>query len=225
MCQKVEGFDYIALSDPNPSKKFHRVGWIKFKPGTDMKSAFEQLDNQKVDEFVFHLAMNRKNASQSHKRRIAPEITNTTDRLHKDLEQAKEVAIAFEAELGEDAQEGLKAVEARALYLINHSINDNVDSEETDPERVNLKKNLDLIITYLKHVHMYCYYCALECDSVEELMRKCPDDHCRTTSKTELPNDAKLAAKAERQSKGEKKKTKWGSMLILFYSCSMGQKL
>ncbi|RCH81258.1 hypothetical protein CU098_006009, partial [Rhizopus stolonifer] len=65
MCSKVEGFDYLALSEPSPNKKFHRIGWINFKPGTDIKKAFEQLDNQKVDDFLFHLAMNRKNTPQN----------------------------------------------------------------------------------------------------------------------------------------------------------------
>lgn len=48
MCEQVEGFDYLALSEPTPAKKFHRLGWINFKEGTDIKSAFDKLDNQKV---------------------------------------------------------------------------------------------------------------------------------------------------------------------------------
>jgi L-ribulose-5-phosphate 3-epimerase UlaE len=48
MCEQVEGFDYLALSEPTPAKKFHRLGWINFKEGTDIKAAFDKLDNQKV---------------------------------------------------------------------------------------------------------------------------------------------------------------------------------
>ncbi|KAI9469006.1 MAG: hypothetical protein EXX96DRAFT_590070 [Benjaminiella poitrasii] len=207
-CSKVEGFDYLALSEPSPNKKFHRIGWITFKEGTDMKKTFEQLDNQKVDDFVFHLAMNRKNTSQTRSPRTAPEISNTLERLQKDLEQAKELALAFESMLGDDTAEGLKAIEARAGEVSNKhksSLEENNEDKETeeteDIERWNLKKMLDMTIAYLRRVHMYCYYCALECDSSEELTRRCCDPHCRVLSiqKTEEANvDPKQAAKSER---------------------------
>ncbi|KAI7904590.1 uncharacterized protein BX663DRAFT_502898 [Cokeromyces recurvatus] len=194
-CSKVEGFDYLALSEPSPNKKFHRIGWITFKEGTDMKKTFEQLDNQKVDDFVFHLAMNRKNAVQTRNPRNAPEIANTTERIQKDVEQAKELALALESILGEDTPEGLKAVEARTEKVISEH------KDEKEEENWKLKKSLDMIIAYLRRVHMYCYYCALECDSSEELTRKCCDPHCRilSTQKSEESNtDPKQIAKAER---------------------------
>lgn len=219
MCSKVEGFDYLALSEPGPNKKFHRIGWINFKEGTDMKSAFEQLDNQKVDDFVFHLAMNRKNLPQTRAPRIAPDITNATDRLQKDLEQAKELALALESVLGEDTPEGLKAVESRTQHVINMRVKPEPtvklegseedgklaeeDTEGNADERWNLKKALDMIIAYLRRVHMYCYYCGLECDSSEELARKCCDPHCRTVSSAVIdePTDPKQSAKNERGGK------------------------
>ncbi|CAO0798763.1 unnamed protein product [Mucor circinelloides] len=212
MCKKIEGFDYLSLSEPGPNKKFHRIGWINFKEGTDMKKVFELMDNQKVDDFVFHLAMNRKNMPQTRSPRIAPDVTNTTERLQKDLDQAKEVALALESMLGEDTQEGLKAVEARAQKVISEhkpeeskeragGSEDGKVEEEESVDRWNLKKSLDMIIAYLRRVHMYCYYCALECDSAEELSRKCCDPHCRTitsATSTEEPVDPKQAAKTER---------------------------
>lgn len=47
-CKQVEGFDYIALGEPNPSKKFHRIGWVVFKPDADMEAAVEKLCESKV---------------------------------------------------------------------------------------------------------------------------------------------------------------------------------
>ncbi|KAI8884137.1 hypothetical protein K501DRAFT_248302 [Backusella circina FSU 941] len=216
MCSKVEGFDYLALSEPGPNKKFHRIGWISFKSGTDMKKAFDQLDNQKVDDFLFHLAMNRKNMQQNRAPRIAPDISNSTERLQKDLEQAKELANAMEANiLGEDVSGGgLKSVEARSQQVIEQhvpeeeEVSDNKNEEKSEDgkvddgestERWNLKKRLDMIIAYLRHVHMYCYYCGLECDSIEELNRKCFEPHCRTiASGTDESTDPKQVAKNER---------------------------
>lgn len=220
MCKKVEGFDYLSLSEPGPNKKFHRIGWISFKEGTDIKKAFETLDNQKVDDFVFHLAMNRKNVIQARVPRIAPDITNTTERLQKDLDQAKELALALEAVLGDDIEDGLKAVEARAQKVIsehvvkptntegeeaNKSEDGKVDEKEESADRWNLKKNLDMIIIYLRRVHMYCYYCGLESDSQEELNKKCCEPHCRAIASAVVDEaaaaDPKQAAKSERGGK------------------------
>ncbi|GAA5807692.1 hypothetical protein MFLAVUS_001066 [Mucor flavus] len=215
MCSKVEGFDYLALSEPGPNKKFHRIGWITFKEGTDMKKAFDQMDNQKVDDFVFHLAMNRKDIVTTRVPRIAPDISNTTERLQKDLEQSKELALAFETMLGDDIPEGLKAVEARAQFVIENRVKpaeeeeeevkkegseDGKVDDEDNVDRWNLKKLLDMIIIYLRRVHMYCYYCALECDSLEELNKKCCEPHCRATASNVIdePTDPKLIAKNER---------------------------
>lgn len=182
MCSKVEGFDYLALSEPQPSRKFHRIGWICFQQGTDIKKAFDQLDNQKVDDFVVHLALNRKSATQNRTPRTAPEITQSADRLKKDLDQIKELATALEAMLSEE-ENGMKLVEQRA---------DKVIAEHSDADEIyKLKKKLDMLITYLRRVHMYCYYCGVECDSLEELNRKCCEPHCRASPEASSPSDSK----------------------------------
>lgn len=55
MCKTIEGFQYLALSEPNPQKKFHRLGWIVFKEGTDMDSAYDKLNEQKV--YLIHVQL------------------------------------------------------------------------------------------------------------------------------------------------------------------------
>ncbi|KAI8443120.1 hypothetical protein BY996DRAFT_8530949, partial [Phakopsora pachyrhizi] len=49
-CKQVEGFDYLALSDPHIGKKLHWVGWVTFLPGTDMKEAKRTLSESKKFE-------------------------------------------------------------------------------------------------------------------------------------------------------------------------------
>ncbi|RUS13149.1 hypothetical protein BC937DRAFT_86265 [Endogone sp. FLAS-F59071] len=41
------------------------------------------------------------------------------------------------------------------------------------------KKQLDMFVQYLRRVHLFCYYCGSESDSIEELQRKCVDHHWR----------------------------------------------
>lgn len=55
MCKEIPGFKYLALSEPNPQKKFHRLGWIVFDEGTDMDGAYEKLNEQKVTDICAHI--------------------------------------------------------------------------------------------------------------------------------------------------------------------------
>jgi uncharacterized C2H2 Zn-finger protein len=46
------GFKWLSLSDPNPSKKFHRMGWIMLHPGGDTTSYVDRGDGR--DEEMDH---------------------------------------------------------------------------------------------------------------------------------------------------------------------------
>ncbi|KAI9607999.1 hypothetical protein H4Q26_005452 [Puccinia striiformis f. sp. tritici PST-130] len=76
-CKKVEGFDYLALSDPHTGKKLHRVGWVSFLPGTDMKAAEMHSENQRsINNFTLHLMITERPAFQ--KLRFCPGIMKRT---------------------------------------------------------------------------------------------------------------------------------------------------
>ncbi|KAI9303394.1 hypothetical protein BJ944DRAFT_232205 [Cunninghamella echinulata] len=193
MCNKVDGFQYLALSEPSPNKKFHRIGWIHFSEETNMQQVFEQLNNQKIDDFIFHLAMNRKNQQPSGNRsgKTAPEIANTSERLALDLEQATQLAKVLDAELNVN---GIQDIQQRAQQVL-----DQLDDNKKEGD-LKIKKELDMTLAYLRYVHMYCYYCGLECDSSEELGRKCLDPHHRKLPITTNTNttDSKQNNKNER---------------------------
>lgn len=40
------GFKWLSLSDPNPSKKFHRIGWIMVHPGEEAPAVIERGDGR-----------------------------------------------------------------------------------------------------------------------------------------------------------------------------------
>lgn len=145
--------------------------------------------------------MNRKNQPTSGRsRRTAPDITNTSERLSVDLEQATQLAKVMDTEL---EKKGLQDVINRARSSTNSDKTGNKDvpmNEDSD-HLVEAKKELDMILAYLRHVHMYCYYCGLECDSTEELNRKCLDPHHRKVPSSSGVSDQKQVAKNERLSK------------------------
>lgn len=163
-CSKFEGFDYLAISDPNPQKKFHRLGWIVFKEGTNIKEAYEQFNNAKIDDFVFHLAYHQTLPARS---KTVPEIFSTMDRLNHDLEQAKNLSIALDKEVG------LDKFDENGCEVLQEKIDEFNNNDEYD-EIKKIKKALDLYIEYLHRVHLFCYYNASEAESTEDYDRKCP---------------------------------------------------
>ncbi|WAQ91949.1 hypothetical protein PtA15_15A342 [Puccinia triticina] len=133
-CKQVEGFDYLALSDPHTGKKLHRVGWVAFLPGTDMKAAESALGESKINNFTLHLMITERPALQ--KLRTCPGIMNTHERIIKDLGQIRKLAASFEAEqFGPGASEdkcGSTAIEAR-ISKIKEEMGPNLDSSSKQP--------------------------------------------------------------------------------------------
>jgi hypothetical protein len=45
---KVEGFEYLAITEPSTKKAFHRVAWAQFAEGVDVDEVVKKLDNSRV---------------------------------------------------------------------------------------------------------------------------------------------------------------------------------
>jgi uncharacterized C2H2 Zn-finger protein len=43
------GFKWLSLSDPNPSKRYHRIGWVMLHPGSDAAVPVERADPKDED--------------------------------------------------------------------------------------------------------------------------------------------------------------------------------
>ncbi|MCD9437301.1 hypothetical protein LVA97_33205, partial [Klebsiella pneumoniae] len=44
------GFKWLSLSDPNPSKRFHRIGWVMLHPSSDAPLADDPDEDLKLDD-------------------------------------------------------------------------------------------------------------------------------------------------------------------------------
>ncbi|KAI9016728.1 hypothetical protein DFJ74DRAFT_678064 [Hyaloraphidium curvatum] len=160
----------IALSDPNPTKKFIRLGWVVFRDGTDVEQVVKTLEKFRIGEQEFHFA-----AHQVHPPRSRPlvDVFSKEDRIKRDLEQATAVARALDEDYGVS---GFAAVEERMSKLglakeVKEEAMDVENEQEPDP---NAKKRLDLVLTYLRRVHLFDYYSGMYADSVEDFSRKFP---------------------------------------------------
>ncbi|KAK9722993.1 hypothetical protein K7432_002293 [Basidiobolus ranarum] len=183
LCETVEGFSYLSLSEPNPQKKYHRLGWIVFKEGCNIQEAFDALNKSKIDEFQFHLALHKHQLTT--RPRVAPQIANLPERIRHDEEKVRKLIDLLDKEANEGF-EGNQLVRDR-LAVIEAKKEGQMD-ESDDSEITQIKKSLDLHMEYLRKVHLFCYYCGIEADSLEEFTRKCVERHLRKTTPEPITN-------------------------------------
>ncbi len=255
------GFKWLSLSDPNPSKRYHRIGWIMLHPASEApvdgtkdedegalkspvpKSTAEKAldaingktvkDEQRGD-FTCHVGVH--NPPTNPRKKALWDLFSAPERIEKDLELVKRLVNKFEEDFGSNFNAILK-IEERVDDLksqgrlqpavstttpkkvkkdrdvgMDEAVDDEgeeheplegeeeeeegaVDDEVDDEELLTKKKQLDLLIEYLRRVFNFCFFCVFESDSIHELTRKCPGGHLRRPRST-LSSSAKAVARA-----------------------------
>ncbi|KAI6780187.1 Zinc finger protein-like protein [Emericellopsis cladophorae] len=260
------GFKWLSLSDPNPSKRYHRIGWVMLHPGPDTEMATDRVDPKDEDrdgdepirspqpspqlvstaekglqaingktvkdeqrgDFVCHVGIH--NPPSNPRKKALWDLFSAPERIDRDLELIRRLVNHFEDSFGTDFQAIVK-VEERVENMRNEGRlqppalpttkkavkhepeNDEmldaetgaVDEEEEeegaiededavdDEELLAKKKQLDMLIEYLRRVFNFCFFCVFESDSVHELTRKCPAGHLRRPRSTLSPTAREVA--------------------------------
>lgn len=266
------GFKWLSLSDPNPSKRYHRIGWIMLHPAADTGPTIDRADPKEDDEdgdikikspgpapstaekaleainsktvkdevrgdFVCHVGVH--NPPANPRKKALWDLFSAPERIDRDLSLVHQLVNKFETDFGSDFNAVLK-IEEKVDELRNmgrlqptlssptikkekvkrqrdinldeamddgeepeHDDDDgedegaiDEDEDEVDDEELLIKKKqLDLLIEYLRRVFNFCFFCVFESDSVHELTRKCPGGHLRRPRST-LSSSAKQVARA-----------------------------
>lgn len=253
------GFKWLSLSDPNPSKRYHRIGWIMLHPAPettavsdeakeedDLKSpvfvstaekALEAINGKTVKDeqrgdFTCHVGVH--NPPMNPRKKALWDLFSAPERIEKDLDLVKRLVNKFEEDFGSDFNAILKieerveemrargqlqpAIPATTVKKVkkerdmdvamdeegeerDEGLDDDeeeegaVDDEVDDEDILVKKKQLDLLIEYLRRVFNFCFFCVFESDSIHELTRKCPGGHLRRPRST-LSSSAKAVARA-----------------------------
>lgn len=145
--------------------------------------------------------MNKKNQQPLPRTpRLALEISNTKERLKHDLDQAYLVAKAMDSFL---EVKGARHIVNHATKISRNKRQQQQENDHDENDKKNsifsIKKELDLLIVYLRRVHMMCYYCGLECDSLEDLDRKCMEPHLRKIISKSQDQSSQLIEKGGKQ--------------------------
>ncbi|KAJ6172713.1 hypothetical protein N7470_001780 [Penicillium chermesinum] len=140
------GFKFLSLSDPNPSKKFHRIGWIMLNPAQYSTSADRgdgrdeegQEPDQEIDPTagVAEKAVEAVNDKTIHdavhgdfvchvgvhvppaqpRKKALWDLFSAPERIDRDLDLAQRLAAKFDVELGDDVH-GFAKIEERVEDL------------------------------------------------------------------------------------------------------------
>jgi len=260
------GFRWLSLSDPNPSKRYHRIGWVMLHPASEPSTAVERRDEDmdlKADspapastaekaldaingktvkdevrgDFVCHVGIH--NPPKEPRKKALWDLFSAPERIERDLNLVQRLVNRFEADFNsdfnaivkiEDRVEELrqsgrlqpamplspikKVAKKERLLGMDEALDDEGeegaldeneeeeeegavdDNDDADDEALLVKKKqLDLLIEYLRRVFNFCFFCVFESDSIHELTRKCPGGHLRRPRST-LSTTAKAVARA-----------------------------
>jgi uncharacterized C2H2 Zn-finger protein len=126
------GFKWLSLSDPNPSKRFHRIGWVMLHPSSDPSSdvksddiaapiklstaekALDAVNGKTVKDavrgdFVCHVGVH--NPPQNPRKKALWDLFSASERIERDLTLAQRIVDKFEDEYGADFNANLKISE------------------------------------------------------------------------------------------------------------------
>ncbi|KAL3453104.1 hypothetical protein BJX65DRAFT_292883 [Aspergillus insuetus] len=121
------GFRWLSLSDPNPSKKYHRMGWIMLHPASDV-TVVERGDGREEegehDNNDFANGSGTLSAAQKALEAQADfvchkalwDLFSSPERIERDLELARRLVSKLDSELGHSA-DGFAKVEDRVEVL------------------------------------------------------------------------------------------------------------
>ena len=196
----MDGFKYLSISDPNPNKKFARVGWVIVDDPANPDDVVKTLDDQKIHDdiygdFTVHCSIHA--SAKEQLRKALSDFHSTRESLIKDLQLAELCATKkFEAEMGEGFN-GLEKIKERvkSVMATETTVEDEDEGavEQDVPESITeIKKVLDLTVEYFRRVYSFCFYCVSENDSVHELQRKCFAGHFRRPPPDSI-NDSKTS--------------------------------
>lgn len=260
------GFKWLSLSDPNPSKRYHRIGWVMLHPAADVpmptdrgdgrdedgeakeapaslvttaEKALQAIDGKQVKDevrgdFTCHVGVHV--PPQLPRKKALWDLFSAPERIEKDLELASRLINKYEEDFGSDFNAVLKieekvdelknqgrllpetpapikkkAKKERDTDMLDVAMEEGeeeeveeedseedegaYDDEVDDEDLIIKKKQLDLMVEYLRRVFNFCFFCVFESDSIHELTRKCPGGHLRRPRNT-LSTSGKAAARA-----------------------------
>ncbi|XP_072006136.1 serrate RNA effector molecule homolog [Engystomops pustulosus] len=203
LCKRYPGFLRVALSDPQPERRFLRKGYVTFERGVNIKEICWNLQNIRLRECELSPVVNRE---LSWRIRHVSGITQHRPILRNDIKLAARLIHALDerGQLWREAQDGEEvAAQNPILKNITDYLIDEVSAEEEDllwgagrtagteppkegnPTEISVERDeklvkvLDKLLLYLRIVHSVDYYINCDYPSEDEMPTRCGIMHVR----------------------------------------------
>jgi hypothetical protein len=140
-------FRRLIISEANPLKGFHRIGWVEYASIEDAQASIKALAGHKMKGFDLQIGMHRPRPGGDVFRKVkkTPALFSMPSRLRKDLELAARLASVLDREKG--------ITNNPVLYNMT-----NLDEMRDE----DISARFDAIVSYLRQVHFYVYHKGLE---------------------------------------------------------------
>jgi len=222
MCQKFPGYLRVAIADPQPERHFYRRGWVSFERIVNIKEICWNLNNIRLRDCDMGAIVNRDlsrrirpvNGISQHKQvvkndiRLAAKIVQNYDKRHN-LFQVEETA--ENGKKNGSATNGMAFSSKNPLLKnITDYLVDEADAEEeellgidsdkpkTAADEINMDRDenlitvLDKLVFYLRIVHSFDYYNAIEYPNEDEMPNRCGIIHARGPDPSGMNPPAKI---------------------------------
>jgi len=220
MCLKFPGYLRVAIADPQPERHFFRRGWVSFERVVNIKEICWNLNNIRLRDCDMGAIVNRDlsrrirpvNGISQHKQvlkndiRLAAKIVQNYDQRHN-LFQVEAAANGKK-----NGTNGAGSFSSRNPLLKNITdyLVDEADAEEEEllgldsdkpkngADEVTMDRDnnligvLDKLIIYLRIVHSFDYYNAIEYPNEDEMPNRCGIIHARGPDPSGMNPPAKL---------------------------------
>ncbi|CAL1591053.1 unnamed protein product [Knipowitschia caucasica] len=192
LCRRYSGFLRVALSDPQPERRFYRRCWVTFSRNVNIKETCWNLQNIRLKEVDLAPVVNRDlcrrvrsvNGLTHHKPVIRNDIRLSAKLIH---------ALDHKGALWSSEMESNPVLKNITDYLIEEVSAEeeeltglsNEANEAKDPSEVALEtdetllKVLDRLLLYLRLVHSVDYYNFCEYPAEDEMPHRCGLMHVR----------------------------------------------
>jgi hypothetical protein len=168
---KTDGFIELAIGDPDESGWYDgaRTAWAHYASEESVMNALGQLVGAAIGSAEVRASRMDPDAAMAIAThvKIAPFTAQREARLAHDLEQLTRVVAHMNKEKGLAGDADVIAASGPAGWAA-----------------LTTKAKLDRLLAFARRVHLYCYYCGIECFDIAELRHRCGSVHVRASSET-----------------------------------------
>ncbi|KAK6533006.1 hypothetical protein TWF281_007172 [Arthrobotrys megalospora] len=114
LAMTVQGFQYLSLGDPNPNKKFHRIGWILIDPSSVSEGSVEaaaallneeRIHDEEKGDFVVHVGVH--NPPKVLTRKMLHDIMSVPEEIIGEVDRVRAVVLKLEQAMNNNMDEDM----------------------------------------------------------------------------------------------------------------------